>query len=400
MKENELKLIFFNQVAGPLFRELADDLSKVFHPSFLYTGHKDTILHYKADHFLKIKAGPVYNRKNIILRIFSWLHYFLAAFFESVWVPSGSLLVLATNPPFLGLLGIFWKLTRKQKYIILIYDISPEDLIESGFLKEGLLAKIWRFFNSFVFKNADLIFTISSDMEYYLGNRYGLVKRKNPALIYIPPWADVDAIKPIRKSDNWFIDNHNLKGKIVLLYSGNMGYSHDIEAILAAAVKLADEHGLHFLFCGEGAKRGLIENTKKEKGLKNITLLPFLPADTYPYCLAAADIGIVSYKTGMENFMIPSKSCYYMAAGLALLVISGEENDIARLTREHNCGMHIKNTDIEGMKLAILKMAGDPGLLEGYKKASRDAAVRFYSRKNTQLYINAIRNLSSFRGPA
>jgi hypothetical protein len=43
MEQERNRIIFLNQMAGPLFRELAEDLAKVWPQSTLYTGHPDTI---------------------------------------------------------------------------------------------------------------------------------------------------------------------------------------------------------------------------------------------------------------------------------------------------------------------------------------------------------------------
>ena len=57
------KIVFLNQMAGPLFRELAEDLAEHWSPSVLYTGHTDTIKRGNTSH-LSILATPEYQRDN------------------------------------------------------------------------------------------------------------------------------------------------------------------------------------------------------------------------------------------------------------------------------------------------------------------------------------------------
>ncbi len=84
--------------------------------------------------------------------------------------------------------------------------------------------------------------------------------------------------------------------------------------------------------------------------------------------------------------MVPSKTYYYLAAGLALLVVSEKENDLTRMVKGHYCGMHVLSGDVHGIKQAIPEMSANPKLLEQYKKAARETAEKLYSRKNTALY--------------
>jgi hypothetical protein len=54
-------------------------------------------------------------------------------------------------------------------------------------------------------------------------------------------WADPDEIKPISKSDNWWVKEQELKGKFIVLYSGNLGLCHDPGTLIETADELRDE---------------------------------------------------------------------------------------------------------------------------------------------------------------
>jgi glycosyltransferase involved in cell wall biosynthesis len=170
-----------------------------------------------------------------------------------------------------------------------------------------------------------------------------------------------------------------------------MGNTHDIESILAVARELRNYETIHFLFIGEGAKRPLVERTKVNEGLENISILPFQTEEILPYSMAAGDIGIVSYQSGTEACIVPSKISYYMAAGLVPLVISGKETDLSRMLIKDGCGMSVRSGDIDGMKRAILTLANNGELLKSYKSAARVTAEQHFSRRNTKLYIDALR---------
>ena len=377
-------------MAGPLFFELAEDLAHIWYPSLLYTGYKNT-LSLAGTQFLTIKAAPHYDRSNNSRRFLSWFYYFFGSLFTVYNQPNKPLLFIVSNPPFLGIVGLLFKYLRGQKYVILVYDTYPDVLIGIGFLKKGMFTKVWDFLNRIVLQNSSLVITIGEYMADNLERKFDVLQTSAKKIVSIPNWVDINKIKPLSKKKNWFAQKHNQVDKITVLYSGNMGNTHDVETILYVAKLLVDISKIHFLFIGEGAKRKFVEDYIQRNSLGNVTLLPFQPEETLPYSLSAGDIGLISYHKGTENCILPSKTYYYMAAGLALLVISEKDNDLSQLVKDDDCGINVKSKDIQGLKQAILGVSNNEELLDQYKQASRKTAEERFSRKNTKLYADVIR---------
>jgi glycosyltransferase involved in cell wall biosynthesis len=384
------KILLLNQTVGPLFRELAEDLARVWFPSLLYTGHPQP-RGFTGNDTLVIKAGPKYDRRSNLMRFFSWSRYFISAFWVVARHSRRALLFIVSNPPFLGLVGLFFKLARGQKYVVLVYDIYPDLLLGLGTIRQGFISRTWEFLNHIVLENADLVFTIGEDMAGLLCEKYDLGKTKAQRAVVVPNWADVASIKPIAKADNWFARKHGQLGKITVLYSGNMGNSHDIESILEVASELRENNLVHFLFIGGGAKWSLVERMKAGKNLQNITLLPFQPEEIIPFSIPTGDIGVVAYQPGTECCSVPSKAYYYMAAGLVPLVVADRETDLGKMVIDRRCGVVVPNRDMEAMKQAILTLSADIELLQKYKTIARKTAEESFSRDNTARYIEAIR---------
>jgi glycosyltransferase involved in cell wall biosynthesis len=349
MLKKKSKIVFLNQMAGPLFRELAEDA---------------------AD--------------------FSWFHYFFNAFIKISLYPSETLLVIVSNPPFLGLLGLFFNKLRQQKYVILVYDIYPDLLIEMGRIKKGVITRCWDYLNRLVYKNSTLLISIGHDMAARLERKFDVSASHVSKPICIPPWVDIESIKPIPKNQNWFAQKYGMMGKTTVLYSGNMGHTHDIEFILETAKKLSNEPEIQFVFIGEGAKRGLVQETIDRFNLKNITLLPFQSEDVLPYSMSCGDMGIVAYQNGTQGCMIPSKTFYYMAAGLVPLIISNIATDLTSMVGEKDCGIWIKNNETDHMVNTILELHRDKELLTHYKKSARKTVEMDFSRKNSSQFIEVL----------
>lgn len=386
---NNTKIILLNQSTGKLFQELSEDLSKVWAPSVLYTGHHHIGRNFESG--LLIKCAPSYDRSSIPKRLWSWTRYFISSFIFTVRQPKSALIFIVSNPPFLGLIGVFFKLMRKQKYVVLVYDIYPDVLIGLGTISNGILCRFWMMVNRLVLGHASLVFTIGEDMADRLDCSYKLNSTVNGSVISIPNWADVSNIKPIEKHNNSFATEHDQVGKFTVLYSGNMGNTHDIESILAVAGELKYHETVRFLFIGEGSKWRLVENAKSNEGLTNITLLPYQPEEVLPNSMAAGDVGIVAYQPGTESCIVPSKTAYYMAAGLVPLVVSGRPTSLSRMLVEKECGFFVRSGDVEGIKRTILELASNAELLRRYKTKARVTAEHYFSRRNTEQYIAALR---------
>jgi len=385
-----MKIVLLNQAMVPLFRELAEDLARVWSPSLLYTGRPPTQV-FNGNDSLVIKAGPAYARRSNLKRLFSWLCYFFSALWVVAWQSHRALLFIVSNPPFLGLIGLFYKMVRGQKYVVLVYDIYPDLLLRLGTIRRGFISRTWEFLNHIVLENADLVFTIGEDLASLLEEKYDLGKTKAKRVVVIPNWADVTSIRPIAKADNWFAVKHGQLGKTTVIYSGNMGNSHDIESILEVALELRENDLVHFLFIGEGAKRSLVERMKAGKNLRNITLLPFQSEEIVPFSIPTGDIGVVAYQPGTEQCIFPSKAYYYMAAGLVPLVVSDRETDLGKMVIDRRCGVVVPNRDIEAMKQAILTLSTDTELLQQYKKVARKTAEECFSRNNTAQFVETIK---------
>ena len=204
--------LFLSQMGGLLFRELAEDISERWPPGVLFTGYPHPI---KADkkEFMRIISGPYYERRSHVTKLWSWFKYLFLAFFQCLRTNKETVLFLVF-PPFLGLIAYFFKKLRKQRYVVLVYDIFPNALIEFGSLKdEGVVVRLWRFMNRKVWENAEIVFTIGNGMAENLERMFDPSKTSAGKVIIIPNWANTNWIKPLKKEDNEFAQKYEQVGK-------------------------------------------------------------------------------------------------------------------------------------------------------------------------------------------
>jgi glycosyltransferase involved in cell wall biosynthesis len=161
-------------------------------------------------------------------------------------------------------------------------------------------------------------------------------------------WVNEDFIRPLPKADNAFADEHGLQDKFVILYSGSMGLTDDLETLIAAAERFQDRNAV-FLFIGEGNRRQPIQELAERRGLRNVRFLPYQPAGVLPLSLTCSDVSLVALKKGIEGLSMPSKLYAILASGRAVVALAERGLDVARILENARCGRSVEPGDVEGL---------------------------------------------------
>ncbi|MFC2089138.1 glycosyltransferase family 4 protein [Bacteroidota bacterium] len=372
------RIILVNQVAGPMFIDLANYYVDSGLHVCLLTGIVEKTGQTLSSSVEIIKLTK-YNRSNPLLRIITWLFFYFRAYMTLKRVKDESEVLLVSNPPLLPLLSYFLRNKQTLRFRILIYDIYPDILIRSGFLsKKSFIARWWSKKNEQAFKQALKLFTISEEMKNVLG-QYAPSGRWE--VIY--PWVDTTFIKPIPKEENPFVKHHKLQDKTIVLYSGNMGVSHNLLPVLHVAKKLDGVSDYFFLFIGEGAEKKRLLAYTKENALGNTQFLPFQDTQTLPFSLTAADIGIVTLSDAATQMSVPSKTFYQMAAGNAIMCIANKNAELSKIVLDNNCGMVFPVDSVNEIAQYLLNL--DKSELKRFGENSRIASKKF-TKSNVQQF--------------
>lgn len=319
-----------------------------------------------------------YDKSSTLKRLLTWV----GAFVHLLWVvwrrSKHCHLVLVSNPP----LNVFVPLFTRKKFGFIVYDLYPDSLFSQGFVKRNsFLGCWWMTKNKQIFAKADCVFTLSEDMKKAVAQYVAEDKIK---IVY--NWAHNEHIRPIDKKENVFLTDLKLQDKFIVLYSGNMGMTHDIDVLVDVADRLKENEKIHFLFIGEGAKKAVVEEKVARYGLKNCSVLPYQPLEVLPYSMGAADLAVVTTDAKQSGLSVPSKTYTYLATGAALLCLAEDNTELARLTRERRIGRCFVSQDLGGIAGYILQMVSDRRLLQEYKDNSRKTSL-MYTPENAQQYV-------------
>ncbi|MCE2718653.1 MAG: glycosyltransferase family 4 protein [Dolichospermum sp.] len=345
---------------------------------FTETQSKETTLESLSKININRAFSPIKSSTSIFSKIISSIFFLIGALWYVIFsVPSKTTLLIASNPPYAGILGILFNIVRRGKYYFLLQDIFPESAAMSGIMKQNSI--LYQFFSKLIYltyKYSEYIIVLSTSMQEFLEKKYPDLK---PKIKVIENWA-IEDIPAVNKQENKFAKQHELDEIFTVLYSGNLGRLHDIETITEAAKILKDEP-IKFVFIGDGAKTKIVNQAIENYQLKNILLLPYQPRELLPLSLTACDISLVSLIPGAESIVAPSKLYGMLSAGRGIISISVPNSYIDNLLTNSGCGVNVPPDDPQQLADIIRQLASDNQRVKSMGEIARQLYETRYTFK-------------------
>lgn len=297
-------------------------------------------------------------------------------------------LLIISNPPFIGLIGVILSIFKRTPYVFLFQDIFPRSASLTGILpSQGPLVSFWKLLLKSVLHKSETTIVLSSSMLRRCRQEFGTSVR----LACIANWS---VLPPHCTPKGKIALSHlwNVADTFTVQYSGNFGRLHDILTILEAA-RLLKDHPIKFLFVGGGAKATQITQYCTTYSLSNVLIKPYQARAILKDSLASCDVSIVSLIPGAEDTVAPSKIYGILASSKPILLISSSNSELAHEILEHNCGSSIIQGDVNGLASTILHLKDNPNLVLQMGLNSLRLYQRKYGRKQSTLsYYRILRH--------
>ena len=308
----------------------------------------------------------------------------------STYAGRDDVLLIVSNPPFIGVVGILNKILNGSKYIYLFQDLFPRSAQLTGVLpSRGPASYLWYLLLKKVCKDSAKTIVLSEAMKERCQKEYGLTEER---LAVIHNWA-VETALPLQKAQNPIAKDWQVTNKLTIQYSGNFGRLHEIITLLEAARLLVDED-FQFVFVGGGAKQNQIIQYIKQFSLTNISLYPYQERAALPYSLGATDISAIGLIPGSEDTVAPSKFYGIIASGKPVLLLARHTTDIARLIRDNHCGFVVDPGDPLAVVSCLRYVSKHPHVLAEQAVNSRALYNRLFGiQKSVDLYHDILQVL-------
>ncbi len=375
------KIVLVNQHTAYLFIDIANAFAEEYDEVILFAG----VIHplgSELDSKVKVVKISPYDISSSTKRIWTWIK----GFTQTVWLLWTKYrkyeIFTYSNPPLLAFLPFFIKRNRMSHLIV---DVYPDALVSANILKSDkhLIFRFWSKLNKHCFRKYNSISTISQGMSKRL-----LPYFSNQEIQVVPLWpAKSLENNQIDRNKNEFIKLHGLnKDHFFVIYSGNLGKGHNVEFLVELAKFMKDETNICFIMAGNGFKRDMIEKLLKNYELNNFFLFGYQEESIFNHLLAATDLGVVTIDDPMAYISIPSKTFNLMAAKKPILCYGKEDSDLGLLVKESNCGLVLRDNDLQKSKEFILSLSLNKIY---YKSLSQNAYLSSlkYTSQNAKKFV-------------
>ena len=370
------RVVLVNQSTGYLMIDIANAYAEAYDEVVLLAG-SIKVTERPLNERIAVKRITAYNRNSSLKRLFTWGWASLQIFNRLLFKYRKYEVVYVTNPP----MAYLSALCLKNPFSLIVYDTYPDALKNVGIGEGNILYKRWEKWNRKLFARARKIVTLSDGMADCLA---GYVDRDR--ITVVPNWASKSTFGPVPKPENPFVRQYGLENKFVVMYSGNIGYTHNVEVLVEAARRLSEDDRIHFLLIGDGKKRPELESMSRSYGLKNCTFLDWQPAEMLQYSLSGADLGVITLNDETARVSVPSKTYNLLAVGAPLLCIAPEESELASMVDRYGNGACFRPEQIDGIVDFIRELASDKSRRDTMAEHSLTASKRF-TFSNAKLYV-------------
>lgn len=228
-----------------------------------------------------------------------------------------------------------------------IQDMAAEAALAVGLVRQGLISRILRFVQSWLFNRGDIWSTISPVMA----KRIDPLRQKNQPLLVIPNWANASLARElmaVREGSKAGLHNQ----PVTLLYSGNIGIKQNLLQLLQA---LADSDAdFHFKIHGSGAGASDVEAWIRASKDTRFEFGPLIEEQAFAQLLQEADYFVITETPEGEASFMPSKLVTGIASGTPILAVSHPDSPLGREVTGHDLGPHFLWERIREIPDAIL----------------------------------------------
>ena len=280
---------------------------------------------------------------SIVSKVLSSFAFLCRGFLYVLSLSPSTPLLIVSNPPYAGILGLSFRYFKRGNYTFLFQDIFPESANVSGVLtSQNILFRVLDRLMNLICQNSQHTIVLTTAMQAYLSQKYPNLSYHSDVHL-IENWA-VEPIIPQPNASNPFARKHKLDKIFTVLYSGNIGRLHDIETI-AESIYLLRHEPIQFVFIGDGPKQYILMNYLRKYQLTNLLLLPFQPRPQLSLTLTACDLSLMGVIPGAEHIIAPCKLYGMLAAGRGIVSLSSSGSYLEQLLSQYNCGVNLPPQD-------------------------------------------------------
>ena len=369
-----MKILLITQVFYPdtvsvsqHLTDLANKLVSQGHSVTVYTScypyEEKTHRYSKVEDFQGIKINRLwqtsFGKSSNLKRILDFLTFYIRISIKLFFIKrmEYDVIVGTTVPPLLSFVGVLVSKLKGIRFYYWVMDLQPELSISSGLIKkDGFIANFFTKLGNFIIRNSYSIISLDRFMTEYLYSR-GANKK---SVKTIAVWPVMDERYEGNRILNPFRIENSFGDKIVIMYSGNHSFVHQLDTLLEAALILKEDSRFLFVFVGGGVRKKDVSDFKINHNLNNIIQLPFQPRRNIHYSLGSSDIQVVILGDGQVGYTHPNKVYGAMYIGKPILYIGPTESHVVDLLNELEGNICVQHGESKILAEKIVELFSKP----------------------------------------
>ncbi len=364
-----LKVLMLNQAFWPdvvATAQHADDLARylqshgddvsVVASRALYGSTRATLDRRELRHGIKVyRVGmQVFGKRGVRSRAVDFTLFYLAALWQCLWLPKHDVVICFTTPPFIALVGALMKWIKGTRMVYWTMDLYPEVAGAAGLMRrDGIFWRMFRAIDRFCLRSADQVITLGRFMKERI-----IEKGADPSRVeMISVWSGAEKFPERARSQNPLRAEWGIGDRFTIMYVGNFGLGHDMEAIAAAVEQLKGDDSIRWVFVGDGQSKKTLEQRITACGATNVVVKGYQRREQLADVLDLGDTHLVSLLPGWEGLIVPSKFFSVLAAGKATLWIGPQESECVSIITENACGYQCEAGDGASLARSVKHLA-------------------------------------------
>lgn len=332
-----------------------------------------------------INAGDS-NRLPILSRVLRALTFAFLSVGYALWLRY-DVLIASSGPITIGFPLIFAKWLRRKPTVFEVRDLWPAGGIEMGLIQKKWQQRLALWFEKLCYRQANKVVTASIGQKAHIAKRFPKLD-----IEVIPNASDLELFGTTAedKLPEW------AQGKKLFTHIGSLGFIHNMRYWMEVARELKGLPGtsdILFVFIGDGAERGMLEDLKSEWQLDNVVFLGLKPKSELPVWVqhSAATL-FATLDNPVQNTCSPNKIFDSFAAGVPIVQTS--TGWIGAMVEQEQCGINVppSNPEQAALQISALSQDREKVALLG-QQAYRLAASRFSRDQLAQKYLHLLERL-------
>lgn len=326
-----------------------------------------------------VQHVPISNKDNFFRRVYHFLLFSLQSF-KYVFTLKYDVVMASSGPITTGIPALLARFFRRKPFVFEVRDLWPGVVEELGIIKSKPLLLGAYFFESILYRSANLVVTLSPGMTQNVVRRFPGTK-----VATITNSANIQLFKP----------NYPKPEATFALYTGNIGEVNN-SALLIDAAKALLRKGrgdINIRMIGDGQLYlELLGRVKMEK-ISNLKIMGSIPKRELVAQYNDAFVSIVPLlDLPLLDTSSPNKLYESLAAGLP--IIQTTQGWIKDLLQENSCGFTICGKDSEALADLLIMLFDDRQMCMNMGLKGRELAINQFdsdklARKMMDLFEKA-----------